>query len=237
MVDRMKPGGEPVEQAEGDAVAAIYSSHPSSRFKLGRFQFERGVLKLNAKDAAELDALLEKQPIPIRNKVKKSTQEDAERIAASFLRSRAIQGIDTTANSMAPPGGEGSTLNPERMDPPHHQPGASVNKETDGSSEPERGPVNDSQDPFDGDAERRAEVNMDKDMPLQAVGGTTGSSLDATGESVAAEETAKNEATPPVAETTEGQEKQAASGQTKPLFGIKSADKDADQNGDDQKAN
>ena len=81
----------------------IYTSHPTARFKLGRFQFERGVLKLSGDDAKEFDALMETQPGPIQLKVKRSTQHAAEAVARNFLGARQVAGVDTTANSAAAP--------------------------------------------------------------------------------------------------------------------------------------
>jgi hypothetical protein len=185
------------------------------------------VLKLNREDAAAFDEVLAEQPAPIRNGVKKSTQADAERIAASFLQSRKTQGIDTTANSVAA-GGPGSTLTGdeglEHANPLH--PGASKDKETDGSAEPEFGPELDKIDSTDGDDERKLERNTPVQESLQAsVGGTTGSDPDATGASVAEEESARNQAAPQTEESAKLQEVSAASAATpepttKKLFGI-----------------
>lgn len=81
-------------------MSTLYVSKPIARFKLGRFQFEDGVLRLESEeDVAEFDALLDKQPPFLRQKVKKSTQEMAEAVAASFLKSRMVSGVDTTGNS------------------------------------------------------------------------------------------------------------------------------------------
>jgi hypothetical protein len=76
----IRPGGRLAAQAAGQNIAAIYSSHPIARLKIGPYQFERGVLKLNREDAAAFDEVLAEQPAPIRNGVKKST-------SASRLRS------------------------------------------------------------------------------------------------------------------------------------------------------
>ena len=77
-----------------------YSSHPVARLKLGRFQFERGVLVVHAEEEAEFDTLLASQPATIRGRVHKVSVDAAERVAASFKQSRMYAGIDTTMNTI-----------------------------------------------------------------------------------------------------------------------------------------
>lgn len=229
MSDRksIKPGGDNAVQQAGNEAAAIYSSHPIARFKMGRFQFERGVLKLNAEDSAEFDEQLAAQPAMIRNRIKKSTQADADRIARSFLQSRKTQGIDTTANSVGSGTGEaGSHANPMH-------PGASKDKETDGSAEPEFGPENDKIDPFDGDMERRVERNTPVQMADQVAGINSAGDLGATGASVAEEESAPAGAVQDE-KAAESQERsqEAAETPAKPLFGLGKKANDADKQPD-----
>jgi hypothetical protein len=163
-----------------------FSSHPIAKLKIGRFQFDKGIMRLAPDEAEESRALLQTQPKTLAMRVRETGIVEAERIAKSFATSTMKAGIDTTANSI-----EAQAA----FDGKH--PGASKDKLTDGSAEPERGPVNDKIDEFDGDSERKAERNAEKQEPLQASGGTSGSDPDATAESVAAEETAKNAAMEP----------------------------------------
>lgn len=84
-------------------MTAFYSSHPIAKYRIGRFQFERGVLTLEDADAEEFDALLATQPQTVKRRIKKADQAAAESIARSFLQSRMVAGVDTTANSVAAP--------------------------------------------------------------------------------------------------------------------------------------
>jgi hypothetical protein len=163
-----------------------FSSHPIAKLKIGKYQFDKGILRLSPDEAEEFRAHLKTQPKTLAMRVKETGIVEAERIAKSFATSTMKAGIDTTANSIEAQAS---------FDGKH--PGASKDKLTDGSAEPERGPVNDKIDPFDGDSERKAERNDPKQPALQVSGGTTGSDPDATGESVAAEETPKNETMEP----------------------------------------
>lgn len=74
-----------------------YSSHPILNYKLGRFQFVKGVLKLDAEDAAAFDELLEKQPPREKARVKKIDRDAAERVAKRYLDQATIRtrGVDT----------------------------------------------------------------------------------------------------------------------------------------------
>ncbi len=108
------------------------------------------------------------------------------------------RGISTTAESVeAPDPNAGDHANPMH-------PGASKDKLTDTNSEPESpfGTKHDMIDFVDGDGERREERNTPVQVSLNAVGGTTGSDVNATGESVAEDETARNIATGKVMGTT-----------------------------------
>ena len=176
-----------------------YTSHPVDKFKIGRFQFERGVLNLDEKDSKEFDELLAAQPISVSRKVKKLDSSMADQIAKAFQRGRMSQGVDTTANSVEALDPNRSATALEKDAGLEHanlrHPGASKDKLTDGNAEPEFGPEQDLIDPFDGDNERRLERNNPVEMSRQVAGNTTGSDQHATGESVAQEETAKNEAT------------------------------------------
>jgi hypothetical protein len=84
-----------------DDTAVVYSSHPTARFKLGAFQFENGSLRLtDPAQIEEFDQLLESQPQFIRVRVARSSRAEADSLAAQFMQSRSVAGIDTTANSI-----------------------------------------------------------------------------------------------------------------------------------------
>lgn len=85
-------------------TTAFYSSHPIAKYRIGRFQFERGVLTLEGADVEEFDALMTTQPQTVKRRIKKANQAAAESIARSFLQSRMVAGVDTTANSVEAPG-------------------------------------------------------------------------------------------------------------------------------------
>lgn len=74
-----------------------FSSHPIQRFKLGRFQFDRGTLTLSGDDLSEFEKLLNSDKLPARdrNVVKEIDRESAERAAQRFLDTKRVRGVDT----------------------------------------------------------------------------------------------------------------------------------------------
>lgn len=220
-----------------------YSSHPVARLKLGRFQFERGVLTIPAEDEPEFDKLLAAQPATIRGRVKKVSVDAANRVAASFKQSRMYAGIDTTRNTIeAIDPRLGAAALAEQAGLEHAnvlQPGASKDKETDGNSEPQSpfGTPHDAIDFVDGDEERRLERNNPVQVSLNAVGGTNGSDVSATGASVAEEESAKIAASPDSTKSTKTGDEPAAEPAKPLLFGkaLDSAQKPADSQGKGEK--
>jgi hypothetical protein len=78
--------------------ATMFSSHPISGFKVGRFQFVNGQLTLTGDDVAEFEKLLEKLPVRDRSRVRKIDRAAAERAAERFLTKR-VRGVDTAGSS------------------------------------------------------------------------------------------------------------------------------------------
>lgn len=81
---------------------AKYASPQIARLRIGKFQFENGVLTIkNEKDAELFESLLAGATIRTRQCVSKIDREAGEKIAAQFLassRGQMIRGGDTTAN-------------------------------------------------------------------------------------------------------------------------------------------
>jgi hypothetical protein len=66
---------------EATPAEKIYTSHPVSRFGMGRFRFKNGTLKLtDPKDIEEFEKLLESQPDRIRAQVRTISLAAAERL-------------------------------------------------------------------------------------------------------------------------------------------------------------
>lgn len=92
-----------VEQLQDvDSNVTIYSSSPSENYRVGRFQFEKGILRLDAEDAAEFDKIVEGLPPLEQNGIRKIDREAGEKVARTFLQTRMNSGIDTTANTDLP---------------------------------------------------------------------------------------------------------------------------------------
>lgn len=100
-----EPTAEQAAQVESQADAAaepvaevdesvIWTSR-IPRFKFGRFQFDKGVLKLPAADSAELDKLLESANPRTKATISKVDASAAERVAKRYLESRTVRGVDT----------------------------------------------------------------------------------------------------------------------------------------------
>ena len=80
--------------------SVYYSCAPLERLKIGRFQFDKGQLKLDENDAGQFDALLEKVDARTRSKVKKIDVKAAE----AFLRN--LKPVATKATDSSSDGAE-----------------------------------------------------------------------------------------------------------------------------------
>jgi len=62
-------------------AAALFTSHPIMRLKLGKFQFDRGLLTIeDSEDAAEFKKMLDKLPARDRNQIREISVDAAERL-------------------------------------------------------------------------------------------------------------------------------------------------------------
>lgn len=85
-------------------MTVAFTCHPTERLKLGRFEFVKASLKLESEeDVEEFRALLDKQPLFIKQRVRELSVEAANAVAAKFLAGRKVNGIDTTRNSIGAP--------------------------------------------------------------------------------------------------------------------------------------
>lgn len=90
---------------EGEEDKTQYTSTPIASFRLGRFQFENGLLSLNSKDAGEFEKLLSGASPRDQATIRKIDRNRGEAIARKFseLHGSATQGIDTTSNGTPSP--------------------------------------------------------------------------------------------------------------------------------------
>ena len=80
--EELAPKAEAPTHAEPkDDGAVNYTSHPIMRLKIGRFQFDRGLLVLtDSKDVAEFDKLHDQLPERDKNQIRKIDTKAAERL-------------------------------------------------------------------------------------------------------------------------------------------------------------
>lgn len=83
--------------------ATMYSSHPIAKYRVGPFQFDRGLLKLDSKDAADFEALLKTLPATESSRISKIDVSAAERIVRDRLaaQSSATKNFDSTVGERA----------------------------------------------------------------------------------------------------------------------------------------
>lgn len=80
----------------GDRGGKLYSSHPISNLTIGRFQFEKTLLRLDSDDAADFDALLKKLPPMERNRVQVIDEQAAAAIVNARQESQATKEFDSS---------------------------------------------------------------------------------------------------------------------------------------------
>lgn len=68
-----------------DAKGTQYTSHPIENYRIGRFRFTKGLLRLDGKDAEEFDKLLAAQPPQDQARVRKLDVAAAEAIVRERL--------------------------------------------------------------------------------------------------------------------------------------------------------
>lgn len=89
--------GDSVPEGREDEVQ--FTSTPIARLKLGRFQFENGVLRLKPKDAEEFEKLLGNAALRTQQTVRRIDRSAGEVVARRFLeqtKSKSVQGVDTS---------------------------------------------------------------------------------------------------------------------------------------------
>lgn len=64
----------------GGEGEVLWSSHPILNYRLGKFHFEKGLLRLNSDDAAEFEKARSEQPISEQNRTRKLDVAAAERL-------------------------------------------------------------------------------------------------------------------------------------------------------------
>lgn len=104
---RERIAGEQAAQAnaslrqESDGDTSVYSSHPISRYRVGRFQFEQGTLRLKGDDVGEFEEIMRNQPPREQARVKKIDVEAANVVARNFAKSQGssrTRGVDTAGS-------------------------------------------------------------------------------------------------------------------------------------------
>lgn len=84
-----------------DSRVATYSSAPIARFRVGRFQFEKGLLALTGDDIEAFESLMSGKAVDSRTKsqVKRvNTVAAAAAVSQSFLESKRVRGVDTSSD-------------------------------------------------------------------------------------------------------------------------------------------
>lgn len=85
----------------GDVDFVIYTSHPIQKFRLGEWKFQDATLKLTPEEAERFDEVLASQPERERALIRKIDSAKGELIAAEYLKTKQVRGIDTTLNSFS----------------------------------------------------------------------------------------------------------------------------------------
>lgn len=81
----------------------LYSSHPIANYRIGRFRFEKGLLRLNDEDNKDFEKILEKLPATERARVTKLDLAKAEQIVKERLAegARATKNFDSSTGERA----------------------------------------------------------------------------------------------------------------------------------------
>lgn len=100
-IEALDAAGQLPEGAENEVQ---FTSTPIARLRVGRFQFENGVLRLKAGDAEEFRKLLGKSAIRTQQVVREIDRAGGEAVARRYIeqtQSRSTREVDTSDN--APP--------------------------------------------------------------------------------------------------------------------------------------
>lgn len=83
--------------------ATMFSSHPIANFQVGRFKFDKGLLKLDSQDAADFEKLLKTLPATESSRISKIDVSAAEKIVKERLASQstATKNFDSTTGERA----------------------------------------------------------------------------------------------------------------------------------------
>lgn len=89
---------------EGDD-RVTYTSQPIANFRMGEFQFDKGVLKLKPADAERFDKMLDGADERTQAQIRKIDRSAGEAVARRYLdlQSKTTQGIDNTGNTVSAP--------------------------------------------------------------------------------------------------------------------------------------
>lgn len=84
------------EQNEQNELV-VFSCHPVQRLKIGRFQFEDGVLQLEGDDLKEFEDIIGSKSFPVfeRNRIKKLSTSAVDAIVNRFRRDQATKQFDS----------------------------------------------------------------------------------------------------------------------------------------------
>lgn len=85
----------------------IYSCSPILNWRIHRFVFENGEMRLAPADADEFDRLIKGLPLIDQTRIKKIDVAAANKLIAARAKPAMLTGIDTTANTIAPGAGVG----------------------------------------------------------------------------------------------------------------------------------
>lgn len=96
-IEAAAAAGDEVPEGHEDTVQ--FTSTPIASLRIGRFQFENGVLRLPAEEAEEFEKLLEQAAIRTKQVVRRIDRSGGEAVARRYLettKSRSNAGVDTS---------------------------------------------------------------------------------------------------------------------------------------------
>jgi hypothetical protein len=93
--------GEPAPEPVDDG-SVLYSSHPTHRFKIGKYRFENAQLLVPADEVETFDKLVSQLPPVTRQQIRKIDRAAADKLVLARVQSTTRTGIDTTKGTVGP---------------------------------------------------------------------------------------------------------------------------------------
>jgi hypothetical protein len=87
------------EEREGAEDETVFTSHPISKLRVGRFQFQNGVLRLKGEDVEAFEKLLGASALRTQQVIRRVDRSSGEVVARRYLeqnKSRSTRDVDTS---------------------------------------------------------------------------------------------------------------------------------------------